>query len=133
MKKNIFTEALTFGRQALLKKQKKDKQTKDDFGRQTIQHELQVNLPEVTTGVVGHLLAAKPKKKNVTESYAPLLKAAMPIVKQGAIWGAGAVGATLAARKKRKLMTPEERKKARKELLISGGIGALSGAIGAAV
>ncbi len=128
MKNSIFAESLTFGRQALQRKK-----IKDDFGRQNIQHELQVNLPEVVTGAAGHLLSAKDKKKNVTESFAPLIKAAKPALTQALVWGSGSVAATLASRKKRKLLTPEERKKARKDLLVSGGIGALAGGVGSVV
>jgi len=130
---SVFESAFLVGQRALkFHKLKKKKKKPRDFGRDTIKNEIGANLPIVATLLADKLLRAK---VNVNESVIPALaKAAAPIAKQALVWGLGsALGTKMAQSKKRKKMTPEERKKALKTMLISGGIGALAGAAGAAV
>jgi len=66
------------------------------------------------------------------------IAAALPALKQAAVWGLSSAAAThLTGDKKKKNLTPEEKKKIRKDslkkLAVSGGLGGVAGALGTLV
>lgn len=131
--KAISKTSFKIGQKTLKFHKFKKKKKSQDFGKDTIKHEIGANLPIIATLLTNKLLMAK--SRNISESIIPVLaKAVKPMAKQALVWGLGsALGTKFTQSKKRKQMTPEERKKARKALLITGGLGALAGAVGAVV
>jgi len=135
----LFERALSAGKISL---QKKYKHTKDpyvkNYGKEVARDEMITGIPLALVGV-NSLLSAK-KRKQIHESLAatiikPLASAVgHAAVKQGITWGVGGALATkLTQDKNTKDMTPEEKKKARMNLLKSGLAGSAAGAIGSAI
>ena len=132
----LFERALSVGKATLQKKYNysKDPYVKN-YGKEVARDEIITGIPLALVGV-DSLLSAK-KRNPIHESLAatvikPLASAmGHAAVKQGITWGVGGALATkLTQDKKTKHMTPEEKKKARMNLLKTSLAGGAAGAVG---